>query len=157
MYRSGLVSRRIISLFLNPLLIVGFLGIRSSRFGLARSNFLHETGIEAVGVYKARWGLALSTLATIFGAVGLATSAVFVWGILNAGPSFDKVPFEQSMIKSVQDTRGIELTKLDCPVTAPATQGSTFECVATEPSGNGAVLHVRVVDNKGDVTWTLTQ
>jgi Domain of unknown function (DUF4333) len=118
---------------------------------------LGQTGYPSVGSTRATWGLALSTLGTVLGAIALAVGSLAVWGVLHAVPTFEKAPFEQSMIKSVAQTKGITLTSLECPPTPPAIQGSTFQCLATKATGIQEVLKVRVVDDKGDVTWTLGQ
>jgi Protein of unknown function (DUF2510)/Domain of unknown function (DUF4333) len=144
-----------ISVFINPLLIIAILGIRSSVLGFKRADFLQQSGYEPIGASKARWGIALSLVGLATTIMSIVIAIITVTTMVNATPTFEKSSIEKSLVASVSKVKQLNVAQVECPVKASAVAGSKFECLATMKDGLEAVVYVRVTNNKGDFAWTL--
>jgi hypothetical protein len=90
--------------------------------------------------------------------VGVVAGAVLLVTIVaiagSRGGNYDKAAFEQGlkagMNEAIDSTR---IQKVDCPASAPTSQGTTFECLASGIDGSNLVVKVTIQDGEGGYIW----
>jgi hypothetical protein len=150
---SSLISG-IVSLVINPFLVVGIGALIWGSIGLARANRWSRQGHEPVGRVKAIWGIVLAAISTVYST--FLTVALFSGGLFGVGNVQLDEPRVEEQIRSELSTQlGVEVEEVDCPSDPSMQVGSSFRCLATGADGSTAFVTVSVQDKNGFITWEL--
>jgi hypothetical protein len=150
--KSGLIFS-LVSLLINPLLIIGIIGIVKGSQGLSRARQL-----ESMGQPDTRRGSA--TAAVLVGLLStLLCIGSIVLGVTTylAVHSYHHEAMETAIAQDVNRQSGLTAT-VTCPESEPLTAGLTFECTVVGPTGGTAYADVTFVDSNGrySVTYSAT-
>jgi hypothetical protein len=69
-----------------------------------------------------------------------------------ATTTLESALIEEQIASGISEQLGIEAT-VACPESMAGSEGSVFECVATDPNGDSVIVDVTVIDSVGGVTW----
>ncbi len=138
----------LVSLALNPLLIVGIIGIVQGVRGLRRApNFLPERANKGQAIAAVVVG-AFSTVLAVF------IVAVAVWlpfQRAQQAAQFDQLGVQQEIQTDLQRESGLAVARVDCPANPSVAAGSVFNCVAT--MGDARTVQV-ILTIKADHTYS---
>jgi Protein of unknown function (DUF2510)/Domain of unknown function (DUF4333) len=150
--KSGMIIS-IVALFLNPLLIVGIVGIVKSAQGLRRAGQLESMRVPHSRRGMATAGVAIGLLATLF----FLASAVLAYFTYVSVHSYHPETVQAAIAQDVQTQTGVGATVV-CPASEPLSVGTTFECTISGVNGKAAFAEVRFVDSNGrfSVTYSPT-
>jgi hypothetical protein len=148
--KSGLILS-LVSLLINPLLIIGIIGVVKGGQGLNRARQL-----ESMGYHDTRRGSA--TAAVLVGILStLWWAALIVLGVMTylAVSGYHHEVVERSIAQSVEQQSGVAVTVV-CPQTESTAAGTTFECTVT--GSNGAIVYAQVkfTDSSGHFLANIT-
>lgn len=139
--KTGLILSTV-SLLINPLLILGILGIVNSVRGLRRAREIESMGHPNSRRGMATAGLVLGILST------LIVLAAFVIGVERALPHYDQTSVEAAIAQDVQ-TQSKVAANVSCPASESVIVGATFECTVTLASGGAGFAEVTWTDSSG--------
>ncbi|GAB3034928.1 hypothetical protein GCM10027052_11070 [Parafrigoribacterium mesophilum] len=151
----------IISLIVNPLLLVGIAALILGIVGLRRAgNF-----IPPVGHGKAMAGVVLSIIGTLVNVIliivvvsALIGSGAFQSGHRNSSSAVwqDQGEVQQLISTGIHEQTGAKVDAVQCAVPAAPTAGTSFDCIARIADAPDLRILVRVQDNEGRFVWQVT-
>lgn len=143
----------IISILVNPFLLISIGAFIWSGVGLARAKKWQGEGYEPVGRRKAVWGIVLASVGTVISLV-IMVSLMSAGGHNSAQVRFDKAGVEKMVADGVLKQAGAKVS-VECPNSPSMTEGNKFQCVATADDGTTTFVTIRVQDPEGNITWEL--
>ena len=142
----------IVSILVNPLLLVGIVALILGIIGLRRAN----SSFPPVGRQKALAGIILSIIGTIIGVIltiVLVTAITTFQSRLQAGLSsqFNQEQVQTDLKADIEQQTGTTLESVKCPASPTIAEGASFECIAR--TAGGATVPVEVQIHQGGYVW----
>jgi hypothetical protein len=151
----------IISLIVNPLLLVGIAALILGIVGLRRAgNF-----IPPVGHGKAMAGVVLSIIGTMLNVILIivVVSALIGSGVFQSGRHDDSSALwqdqgevQQQISAGIHQQTGATVERVQCAEPAAPTAGTSFDCIARMADGPDLRILVRVQNAQGGFIWQVT-
>lgn len=86
--------------------------------------------------------------------VAITMSIISVTILGTAGTALNSALIEQQIASGISEQLGIESTVI-CPDAMVGSEGTTFECQATDTNGDSVIVDITVVDSLGDIIWEI--
>ena len=142
----------IVSILVNPLLLVGIAALILGIIGLRRAS----RSFPPVGRQRALAGIILSIIGTVIGiilTVVLVTAITTFQSRLQAGLSsqFNQEQVQTDLKADIEQQTGTTLESVRCPASPTIAEGASFECIAR--TADGANVPVEVQVHQGGLIW----
>jgi hypothetical protein len=142
----------IVSILVNPLLLVGIAALILGIIGLRRAS----SSFPPVGRQRALAGIILSIIGTVIGVIltiVLVTAITTFQSRLQASLSsqFNQEQVQTDLKADIEQQTGTTLESVKCPASPTIAEGASFECVAR--TADGANVPVEVQVHQGGYVW----